>query len=221
MVESHLLHSQAEDWTPLKEAPKILGDSPNIYSMKTNNMKDLMTRVERVENTGIPFLNILESVNMTARPELQETITRSRVESSLRRPDTEEKLSEEQERLFYRSKTKEEDVDDINGKMYDFNVMSKDLADIAQERSVPVISEDSQVSSQTEQSFGFDAISEENATTDSPDEDIIPIYLHIPRASDCRKFCISINVEITRTGRQIKTKCRKSLVCKTNVRRNQ
>ena len=155
MVESHLLHFQAEDWTPLKEAPKILGDSPNIYSMKTNNMKDLMSRVERVENTGIPFLNILESVNMTARPDLQETITRSRVESSLRRPDT-EKLSEEQERLFYRSKTKEEDVDDINGKMYDYNVMSKDLADMAQERSVPV--EDPQVYSQTEQSFRFDAL---------------------------------------------------------------
>ena len=220
MVESHLLHFQAEDWTPLKEAPKILGDSPNIYSMKTNNMKDLMSRVERVENTGIPFLNILESVNMTARPDLQETITRSRVESSLRRPDT-EKLSEEQERLFYRSKTKEDDVDDITGKMYDYNVMSKDLADMAQERSVPV--EDPQVSSQTEQSFRFDANSEVNkeATTGSPDEDIIPIYLHIPRASDCRKFCIAINVEITRTGRQIKTKCRKSLVCKTNVRRNQ
>ena len=222
MLDIHLLHFQAQDWTPLREVPKILGDSPNIYSMNTNSMKDLMTRVDRVENVGTGIHNVLESVNMTARPDLQETITRSRVESSLSRPDIVEKFKEPEDRLFYKSNTREEDVDDIGGKVYDYNVMSKDPADVAQERSVPVNSEDFQLSSQTEQSFKIDAIAEENedVTTSSPDEDVIPMYLHIPRTSGCRKFCISINVEITRTGRQIKTKCRKSLVCKTNVIRN-
>ena len=210
--------------------------------MKTNTVKDLMSRAEQVEEEVeeagklFPFLSSLESLDMTAAPELRETFTRSRVESSLKRPDiedtgdtedTEQQMNEDQDRFFYRSVVKEVDEDQDNRKMYDFNVVSRktDIApDIAEERSMPV-SYDNQVTTVTPESFKIDDIanvgSVVNIPEDGADEDVIPIYLHIPRSAGCRKFCISIKVEITRTGRQLKTECRRSLVCQTDLKRSQ
>ena len=205
----------------MREAPKILADPPNIYNMKTSEMKDMMTRVQNVAEAGslFPFLG---SVNMTAAPDFGETITRSKVENSLRRPD----IKEDQDRMFF--KTNMAGLDQ-NEKMYDFNVVSKHTEnplDQAQERSLLVDLEDYQDNiAQTSQSSLADEITEEFSgilntpiPEEAEEEDIIPLYLHIPKSAGCPKFCISINVEITRTGRQIKTECRKTLVCKTNSR---
>ena len=186
--------------------------------MKTSEMKDMMTRVQNVADAGslFPFLG---SVNMTAAPDFGETITRSKVENSLRRPE----IKEDQNRLFFKTNEAGVEEDDAR-KMYDFNVMSQHTespVDQAQERALPVDFEDYQDNiAQTSQSSLADEITEEfsTPTPDAEEEDVIPIYLHIPKSTGCPKFCISINVEITRTGRQIKTQCRKTLVCKTNSR---
>ena len=202
----------------MREAPKILADPPNIYNMKSSEMKDMMTRVENVADAG-PLFPFLASVNMTAAPDFGETITRSRVENSLRRPE----IKEDQDRRFFKTNMAGLDEDD-NRKMYDFNVVSKHTEnpmDQAQERSLPVDFEDYHDNlAQTSQSSMDDEITEEmsTATPEAEEEDVIPIYLHIPKSAGCPKFCISLNVEITRTGRQIKTECRKTLVCKTNRR---
>ena len=47
LIMSHVL-MQAEDWTPLREVPKIMSssDTPNIYQLRTNEMQDIMTPVE-------------------------------------------------------------------------------------------------------------------------------------------------------------------------------
>ena len=199
----------------MREAPKILADPPNIYNMKSSEMKDMMTRVENVADAG-PLFPFLASVNMTAAPDFGETITRSRVENSLRRPE----IKEDQDRRFLKTNMAGLDEDD-NRKMYDFNVVSKHTEnpmDQAQERSLPVDFEDYQDNlAQTSQSPMAEEITEEmsTATPEAEEEDVIPIYLHIPKSAGCPKFCISVNVEITRTGRQIKTECRKTLVCKT------
>ena len=205
-----------KDWTPLREAPKILADPPNIYNMKTSEIKDMMTRVQNVADAGSQF-PFLGNVNMTAAPDFGETITRSRVENSLRRPE----IKEDPDRLFFKTNKAGVDEDDKR-KMYDFNVVSKHTegpVDHAQERSLPVDIEDYQDNvSKTSQSSLVYEITEEssNLTPDYEAEDVIPLYLHIPKRAGCPKFCISINVEITRTGRQINTECRKTLVCKTN-----
>ena len=202
----------------MREAPKILADPPNIYNMKSSEMKDMMTRVENVADAG-PLFPFLGSVNMTAAPDFGETITRSKVENSLRRPE----IKEDQDRRFFKTDMAGLDEDD-NRKMYDFNVVSKHTenpVDQAQERSLPVDFEDYQDNmAQTSQSSMADEITEEisTATPEAEEEDVIPIYLHIPKSAGCPKFCISVNVEITRTGRQIKTECRKTLICKTNRR---
>ena len=186
--------------------------------MKSSEMKDMMTRVENVADAG-PLFPFLGSVNMTAAPDFGETITRSKVENSLRRPE----IKEDQDRRFFKTDMAGLDEDD-NRKMYDFNVVSKHTenpVDQAQERSLPVDFEDYQDNmAQTSQSSMADEITEEisTATPEAEEEDVIPIYLHIPKSAGCPKFCISVNVEITRTGRQIKTQCRKTLVCKTNRR---
>ena len=207
-----------KDWTPLREAPKILADPPNIYNMKSSEMKDMMTRVENVADAG-PLFPFLGSVNMTAAPDFGETITRSKVENSLRRPE----IKEDQDRMFFKTNMAGLDEDDKR-KIYDFNVVSKDTEnplEQAQERSLPIDFEDYHDNvAQTSQSSMDDEITEEmsTATPEAEEEDIIPIYLHIPKSAGCPKFCISLNVEITRTGRQIKTECRKTFVCKTNSR---
>ena len=190
--------------------------------MKTSEMKDMMTRVQNVADAGslFPFLG---SVNMTAAPDFGETITRSKVENSLRRPE----IKEDQNRLFFKTNVAGVDEDDAR-KMYDFNVVSKHTespVDQAQGRILPVDFEDYQdyqdnIAQTSQSSLAADEITEEfsTPTPDAEEEDVIPIYLHIPKSTGCPKFCISINVEITRTGRQIKTQCRKTLVCKTNSR---
>ena len=202
----------------MREAPKILADPPNIYNMKSSEMKDMMTRVENVADAG-PLFPFLGSVNMTAAPDFGETITRSKVENSLRRPE----IKEDQDRMFFKTNMAGLDEDDKR-KIYDFNVVSKDTEnplEQAQERSLPIDFEDYHDNvAQTSQSSMDDEITEEmsTATPEAEEEDIIPIYLHIPKSAGCPKFCISVNVEITRTGRQIKTECRKTFVCKTNSR---
>ena len=209
-----------KDWTPLREAPKILANPPNIYNMKTSEMKDLMTRVQNVADAGslFPFLG---SVNMTAAPDFGETITRSKVENSLKRPD----LKDDQDRMFFKTDMAGV-VEDDKRKMYDFNVVSKHTdspVDEAQERALPVdfeyyqddIGQTSQSSLAAEITEEFSGALNTPTPEDAEEEDVIPIYLHIPKSAGCPKFCISINVEITRTGRQIKTECRKTLVCKT------
>ena len=202
----------------MREAPKILADPPNIYNMKSSEMKDMMTRVENVADAG-PLFPFLGSVNMTAAPDFGETITRSKVENSLRRPE----IKEDQDRMFFKTNMAGLDEDDKR-KIYDFNVVSKDTEnplEQAQERSLPIDFEDYHDNvAQTSQSSMDDEITEEmsTATPEAEEEDIIPIYLHIPKSAGCPKFCISLNVEITRTGRQIKTECRKTFVCKTNSR---
>ena len=130
--------------------------------------------------------------------------------------------------MFFKTNMARGDEDDAR-KKYDFNVVSKHTetpVDQAQERALPVEFEDYQDNlAQTSQSSLADEVTQEfsgglNTPTpaDDGEEDVIPIYLHIPKSAGCPKFCISINVEITRTGRQIKTECRRTLVCKTNTK---
>ena len=48
------------------------------------------------------------------------------------------------------------------------------------------------------------------------EDDIVPLYLHVPKSrTGCPKFCITINVEVTRAGRQIRQGCRRSFMCQT------
>ena len=48
------------------------------------------------------------------------------------------------------------------------------------------------------------------------EDDIVPLYLHVPKSrTGCPKFCITINVEVTRAGRQIRQGCRKSFMCQS------
>ena len=48
------------------------------------------------------------------------------------------------------------------------------------------------------------------------EDDIVPLYLHVPKSrTGCPKFCITINVEVTRAGRQIRQECRKSFICQS------
>ena len=48
------------------------------------------------------------------------------------------------------------------------------------------------------------------------EDDIVPLYLHVPKSrTGCPKFCITINVEVTRAGRQIRQGCRKSFICQS------
>ena len=37
---------KADDWTPLNEVPKILGDTPNIYQLNSNEMNDILMPTE-------------------------------------------------------------------------------------------------------------------------------------------------------------------------------
>jgi hypothetical protein len=46
----------------------------------------------------------------------------------------------------------------------------------------------------------------------------IPIYLELP-TNECPKFCIQVNVEITRMAKQIRTRCRSSVLCNKSNRK--
>ena len=81
-------------------------------------------------------------------------------------------------------------------KAYDYNVLSRNIG-LQEEPSEEAEDE------------------EEMRSSEEAEEDIVPLYLHIPRSAGCPKFCISLKVEITRAGRQIKQHCRKSFICKT------
>ena len=82
-------------------------------------------------------------------------------------------------------------------KAYDYNVLSRNIG-LQEEPSEEAEEEEAEMRSSGEEV-----------------EDIVPLYLHIPRSAGCPKFCISLKVEITRAGRQIKQQCRKSFICKT------
>ena len=82
-------------------------------------------------------------------------------------------------------------------KAYDYNVLSRNIG-LQEEPSLEAEEEEAELRSSEE-----------------AEEDIVPLYLHIPRSAGCPKFCISLKVEITRAGRQIKQQCRKSFICKT------
>ena len=46
------------------------------------------------------------------------------------------------------------------------------------------------------------------------EDDIVPLYLHVPKSrAGCPKFCITINVEVTRAGRELRQGCRRSFIC--------
>ena len=81
-------------------------------------------------------------------------------------------------------------------KAYDYNVLSRNIG--LQEEPSEEAEDEAELRSSGE-----------------AEEDIVPLYLHIPRSAGCPKFCISLKVEITRAGRQIKQHCRKSFICKT------
>ena len=53
---------------------------------------------------------------------------------------------------------------------------------------------------------------------DQADLSHIPIYLELPN-HECPKFCIRVNVEITRMAKQIGTRCRSSAYCNSRRRR--
>ena len=82
-------------------------------------------------------------------------------------------------------------------KAYDYNVLSRNIG------------------LQEEPSEEAEDEAELRSSGEAEMEDIVPLYLHIPRSAGCPKFCISLKVEITRAGRQIKQQCRKSFICKT------
>ena len=82
-------------------------------------------------------------------------------------------------------------------KAYDYNVLSRNIG-LQEEPSEEAEEDEAELRS-----------------SEKAEEDIVPLYLHIPRSAGCPKFCISLKVEITRAGRQIKQHCRKSFICKT------
>ena len=52
----------------------------------------------------------------------------------------------------------------------------------------------------------------------SPALSHIPIFLELP-TEECPKFCIQVNVKITRMGKQVGTRCKSSIICKKSRRR--
>ena len=46
MLSIKICFFKADDWTPLNEVPKILGDTPNIYQLNSNEMNDILMPTE-------------------------------------------------------------------------------------------------------------------------------------------------------------------------------
>merc|ERR1711879_744808 len=81
----------AEDWTPLREVPKILSDTPNIYQLRTNEMRDILTPVENRINVRQRQKEQLDSATMTTL-ELQRTSTGNAEEEDAEDRDAGSKL---------------------------------------------------------------------------------------------------------------------------------
>lgn len=224
----------ADDWTPLNEVPKILGDTPNIYQLNSNEMNDILmpTENKNVNKRKRIYPNKYigttpETIKMTAAPDTTENITsvRVEVENSLIKPDIRQTKLDNFDRFFMKNKNSHGDKENSAIKTYDFNVMSELIGYNPQERSISISNEDTGVKAKShfENRKVLRNPQDEKDKSDNEDvkDDIVPLYLHIPKSKECPNFCISINVEISRTGRQIQSKCRKSLICKvTKKKRN-
>ena len=166
-------------------------------------------------------LGFLLELNMTAAPDTIENITsvRVEVEDSLVKPETNQTDKFNNiERFFMKNKPESDTEKDSFTKKYDFNVMSEVVENDPQERSIPIVNDDINSKFRTKKKYMRNPQDEKDKPVNDDikegKDDIIPLYLHIPKSKECPNFCITINVEITRTGRQIKSKCRKSLICK-------
>ena len=160
-------------------------------------------------------------MNMTAAPDTIENITsvRVEVEDSLIKPEISQSAKfDNLERFFMKNKQ----VSDNETNIYDFNVMSELVEENPQERSIPIVNDDISSKDRTKIKYMRNPQKEkyksDNDAAEDVKDDVIPLYLHIPKSKECPKFCITINVEITRTGRQIQSKCRKSLICKSQIK---
>ena len=205
-----------------------MSETPNIYKLSNSDMKDILKSVKRddlfKQRRLRPYVDIKKTpapapdvANFTAAPDYSEVITESKVEDSLKKPDT-------QERFFMKSKPVKQQSS--FKKAYDYKVTSEKmpgepdspLARILPERKEEEEEEEIMITSDTQQSQSsndkIDA-SDKSIESSSGQDDIIPLFLHIPKSTTCPKFCITVNVQITRTGRQIKNECRKSFICRT------
>jgi len=261
----------AEDWTPLKEAPKILTNTPNIYHLSSHEVNDILKPVEkkRISHTKkriyptksqeFPFLKE-EKISMTSSPKPVEPFTISKVESSLKKPEINNRKIipmnriKNQDRYFLKSKPVMK-IEDSSIKPYDYNVVSEvesppdneekeeddksyeaqmrsmldglfEIADIKKSNTnnlptkeyidinrKPIDNEESKDEVPLTTTKKSDNYDDRDQLEIDDEDDVVPIYLHIPKSKGCPKFCISINVEITRAGRKINSKCRRSLLC--------
>ena len=150
--------------------------------------------------------------DVTEAPHVEATITQSKVENILRRPETNtEQFEEEEELPLYKSKIKWMN-DKNNTEDVDANTLETNLKDIDRSLEVAMVESREGVNNvdYTDAEATTMAVEE---TTESPEDDIIPIYLRIPKSKKCRKFCLTVSVEVSRAGRQLKPTCRKSLLC--------
>ena len=101
-------------------------------------------------------------------------------------------------------------------KPYDFNVESRDIP-IEKDLMLtePEVSRDRSLLASLEHISDL-RVASEDAEYEDTEDDIVPLYLHVPKSkTGCPKFCITINVEVTRAGRQIRQGCRKSFICQS------
>ena len=105
-----LSYTQADDWTPLKQAPKLFRKNPNIYSISKENIEIIVgddfkiplkpefgskyrrrkpvgkkhsRPVAKQERILVPFL---DHSNITDAPKIEKTITKGLTESNLALP---------------------------------------------------------------------------------------------------------------------------------------
>ena len=199
---------------------------------------------------------------MTSSPKPVEPFTISKVESSLKKPDINNRKIipinriKNQDRYFLKSKPVMK-IEDSSIKPYDFNVVSEvksvpdeedkeeekesyeaqmrsmldglfEIADIKKSSTNMFPTKEytniNRKTNDNKKSMNKDSLtttervdicddSDQLENIEDDEDDVVPIYLHIPKSKGCPKFCISINVEITRAGRKINSKCRKSFIC--------
>merc|ERR1711971_674115 len=210
-----------ENKISVRSRPRVQHDYPTMVSMElqrtsTEYSEEDSSRVKTANNNR-RLVPLTKGVDMTAAPELSETITHSRVESSLARPETkdkEEEIMDSQERFFM--KTGAVETEQSTGKPYDFNVESRDIP-IVEDLMLtePEVSRDRSLLASLEHISDL-RVASEDAEYEDTEDDIVPLYLHVPKSrTGCPKFCITINVQVTRAGRQIRQGCRKSFICQS------
>lgn len=100
---------KTEDWTPLKQTPKLFVKSPNIYSISKENIENLVDKEFEIplktefgsrqrrrktpvkkKHKNVPDLSEkeLENNNVTDVPKMVKTITEVQIENNLARPES-------------------------------------------------------------------------------------------------------------------------------------